>query len=224
MQAAMEEVNALNRADGLPQLEMGIAVNTGEVVVGNIGSERRTKYSVVGAHVNFASRIESYAVGGQVLLGPATFRRVQGLIEMGETMEVKLKGVPGKTTLYEVTGMGEPYNIHLPERYETLTPLAEKIPVHLQRISEKIVISEAAAWITQLCETSATLTFEGELWEWEDVRLLLLDAQGREIPERLYGKVTAVKPEGENRVEAHIRFTSVSPEIYPIFRRALGLE
>ena len=224
MQAAMEEVNALNRADGLPHLEMGVAVNTGEVVVGNIGSERRTKYSVVGAHVNFASRIESYAVGGQVLLGPATFRRVQGLIEMGETMEVKLKGVPGKTTLYEVTGMGEPYNIHLPERYETLTPLAEKIPVHLQRISEKIVISEAAAWITQLCETSATLTFEGELWEWEDVRLLLLDAQGREIPERLYGKVTAVKPEGENRVEAHIRFTSVSPEIYPIFRRALGLE
>ena len=62
------------------------------------------------------------------------------------------------------------------------------------------------------------------MWEWEDVRLLLLDAQGREIPERLYGKVTAVKPEGENRVEAHIRFTSVSPEIYPMFRRALGLE
>ncbi|RJR40829.1 MAG: HAMP domain-containing protein [Deltaproteobacteria bacterium] len=224
MQAAMEEVNAWNRANGLPHLEMGIAVNTGEVVVGNIGSERRTKYSVVGAHVNFASRIESYAVGGQVLLGPATFQRVKDFIEMGETMEVKLKGVPGKTTLYEVTGMGEPYNIHLPERFETLTPLAEKIPVHLQRISEKIVISEAAAWIGQLCETSALLTFEGELWEWEDVRLLLLDAQGREIPERLYGKVTAVKPAGENRVEAHIRFTSVSPEIYPIFRRVLGLE
>jgi class 3 adenylate cyclase/HAMP domain-containing protein len=224
MQAAMEEVNALNRADGLPQLEMGIAVNTGEVVVGNIGSERRTKYSVVGAHVNIAARIESYAVGGQVILGPSTFRRVKDLIEMGETMEVKLKGVPGKTTLYEVTGMGEPYNIHLPERYETLTPLAEKIPVHLQRISEKIVISEAAAWITQLCETSALVTFEGELWEWEDVRLLLLDDAGREIQERLYGKVTAVKPAGGNRVEAHIRFTSVSPEIYPIFRRALGLE
>ena len=54
MQAAMDEVNALNHADGLPHLEMGIAVNTGTVVVGNIGSERRTKYSVVGADVNFA--------------------------------------------------------------------------------------------------------------------------------------------------------------------------
>lgn len=223
MQAAMAEVNALNHADGLPHLEMGIAVNTGEVVVGNIGSERRTKYSVVGAHVNIASRIESYAVGGQVLIGPATFQRVRDLINLGETLEVKMKGVPGQTALYEVTGIGEPYNIHLPERYETLTPLAEKIPVHLQRISEKIVISETAAWITQLSETSALVTFEGELWEWEDVRLFLLDAQGREIPERLYGKVTAVKPGEGNYLEAQIRFTSVSPEIYPLIRRALGL-
>ncbi|MFZ5452526.1 MAG: adenylate/guanylate cyclase domain-containing protein [Thermodesulfobacteriota bacterium] len=223
MQAAMEEVNTLNRADGLPHLEMGIAVNTGEVVVGNIGSERRTKYSVVGAHVNMASRIESYAVGGQVLIGAATFNRVHHLIELGEVMEVKLKGVPGKTTLYEVTGIGPPYDIHLPERYETLTPLAEKIPVHLQRISEKVVISETAAWITQLSETTAMLTFEGELGEWEDVRLLLLDAAGRENPERLYGKVTAVKPGDDRHQEAQIRFTSVSPQIYPLIRGAIGL-
>jgi class 3 adenylate cyclase/HAMP domain-containing protein len=223
MQAAMAEVNAGNRADDLPYLEMGIAVNTGQVVVGNIGSERRTKYSVVGAHVNFASRIESYAVGGQVLLGPATFQRVQNRIDLGESMEVKLKGVPGTTTLYEVMGIGEPYNIHLPERYETLTPLTEKIPVHLQRISEKIVISETKASITQLSETSALVTFEGELGEWEDVRLLLLDGQGREIPERLYGKVVAVKPGEGNLLEAHIRFTSVSPEIDALIRRTLGL-
>ena len=223
MQAAMDEVNTLNHADGLPHLEMGIAVNTGEVVVGNIGSERRTKYSVVGAHVNIASRIESYAVGGQVLIGSPTFRRVRDLITLGETLEVRMKGVPGKTSLYEVTGIGEPHNIHLPERYETLTPLAEKLPVHLQRISEKMVISETAAWIIQLSETSALVIIEGELWEWEDVRLLLLDAQGQEIPERLYGKVTAVKPGDGNHTEAQIRFTSVSPEIYPLFRRAIGL-
>jgi hypothetical protein len=61
------------------------------------------------------------------------------------------------------------------------------------------------------------------LGEWEDVRLLLLDPQGREIPERLYGKVTAVKPGEGVHLEAQIRFTSVSPEIYPLIRRALGL-
>jgi class 3 adenylate cyclase len=223
MQAAMEEVNALNHADGLPHLEMGIAVNTGQVVVGNIGSEQRTKYSVVGSHVNFASRIEAYAVGGQVLIGPATFQRVRDRIKTGETLEVKVKGVPGQTTLYEVLGIGEPYNIHLPERYETLTPLSAKIPVHLQRISEKIVVGETEnVWISHLSETSATVVLEGELGEWEDVRLHLLDAHGQEIPDRLYGKVTAVKPGEGNLKEAQIRFTSVAPEIYPIILRAIG--
>ena len=72
MQSAMQEVNRLNRADGLPSLEMGIAVNTGQVVVGNIGSERRAKYSVVGSHVNFTSRIEAYALGGQVFISSST--------------------------------------------------------------------------------------------------------------------------------------------------------
>ena len=139
-------------------------------------------------------------------------------------MEVKLKGVPGKITLYEVTGIGEPYNIHLPERYETLTPLAEKIPVHLQRISEKVVISETDAWIIQLSETTALLTLEGELGEWEDVRLLLLDEAGEENPERLYGKVTAVKAGDGFHKEAQIRFTSVSPQIYPLIRAAIGLD
>ena len=57
-------------------------MNTGAVVVGNIGSERRTKYSVVGAHVNFTSRIESFALGGQVLISAATYNRVKDLVEV----------------------------------------------------------------------------------------------------------------------------------------------
>ena len=47
MDAAMDEINFLNEAERPAILEMGIVVNTGAVVVGNIGSERRTKYSVV---------------------------------------------------------------------------------------------------------------------------------------------------------------------------------
>jgi class 3 adenylate cyclase len=223
MQAAMEEVNARNHADGLPHLEMGIAVNTGQVVVGNIGSEKRTKYSVVGAHVNLASRIEAYAVGGQVLIGPATFLRVRDHIKVGETLLVKMKGIPGQTSLYEVLGIGEPYNIHLPERYETLTPLAAMMPVHLQRISEKIVIGETEkAWITHLSETSAAIHLEGELGEWEDVRLFLLDPSGREILQRIFAKVTTVKAGAGNEKDAQIRFTSVAPEIYPIILQAIG--
>ena len=78
MQAAMDEINAENEADGMPRLAMGIGVNTGSVVVGNIGSERRTKYSVVGSDVNFASRMEAFALAGQVLISASTYSRVQG--------------------------------------------------------------------------------------------------------------------------------------------------
>ncbi len=56
MQRAMGRVNAALAEHGLPALEMGIGVHTGEVVVGNIGSNRRAEYGVVGRHVNLTSR------------------------------------------------------------------------------------------------------------------------------------------------------------------------
>ncbi|MCA9428814.1 MAG: adenylate/guanylate cyclase domain-containing protein, partial [Candidatus Omnitrophica bacterium] len=72
MQREMVAVNEQNRALGLPEVEMGIGLSTGEVVVGNIGSERRAKYGVVGATVNLASRIESFTRGGDILLPDST--------------------------------------------------------------------------------------------------------------------------------------------------------
>ena len=59
MQKGMERVNRRNRDEGLPAVEMGIAVHTGDVVVGNIGSVKRAKYGAVGSHVNLTARSES---------------------------------------------------------------------------------------------------------------------------------------------------------------------
>jgi adenylate cyclase len=67
MQNAMPEVNRYNLENGLLEIDIGVGINTGPVVVGNVGSELLTKYGVVGHHVNIASRIESCSVGGQVL-------------------------------------------------------------------------------------------------------------------------------------------------------------
>ncbi|MHB9074528.1 MAG: adenylate/guanylate cyclase domain-containing protein [Desulfobaccales bacterium] len=224
MQTAMEEINALNEADGLPHLEMGIAVNTGEVVVGNIGSEQRTKYSVVGSHVNFTSRIESYALGGEVLISQESYQRVQDLVEIRDKVQVQMKGIPGTSTIYDVRSIHGPYDIALKERSQTLIPLLKKIPVHVYRMSEKIVTGATGqAWITQLSETSAILDYEGELEAWEDVRLNLLEERAGELPGKIYGKVTAIKPIGENLHEAAIRFTSVSPELAQIIQKATPL-
>ncbi|MHB8066754.1 MAG: adenylate/guanylate cyclase domain-containing protein [Desulfobaccales bacterium] len=220
MQAAMDEINALNAADGLPHLEIGIGINTGAVVVGNIGSERRAKYSVVGAHVNLTSRIESYALGDQVLIGASTYQWVKDQVEVGEVIEAQAKGVPGSITIYEVKGMGEPYNLRLKEKSETLVALPEKFPVQILRISDKIVTGTArAAWILKLCETSAVVAFEGELSQWEDVLLHLLDKQMVPLPGKIYGKVMETKVIGDNHHEGHIHFTSVSPETKEVIQR-----
>src|SRR5206468_1641324 len=82
MQGALVRLNAEQAPLGLPALEMGIGINTGEVIVGNIGSEQRTKYGAVGAPINLAYRIESQTVGGQVLLGPRTYELVRSLVDV----------------------------------------------------------------------------------------------------------------------------------------------
>ncbi len=94
MQAAIVDLNERNAAEGLPHLEMGVAVHTGEVIVGNIGSERRTKYGVVGSAVNHAGRIESFTVGGQVLISEATLREAGGRVHVGARLTDRRQGHP----------------------------------------------------------------------------------------------------------------------------------
>lgn len=223
MQAAMEEVNANNAGEGLPHLEMGIGVGSGAVVVGNIGSELRTKYSVVGSPVNFTSRIEAMAGAGQVLISEDTYNHVRSLVETGEVLTARMKGIPGTVTLYEVLGLGPPYNLKLKRRQEALVPLPQRLAVHLDRIRDKVVVATlTTAWLTHLSETGAVALFQGELAEWEDIRLHLLEAGGRVLPGRIYGKITALAPGADDLQQATVRFTSVGPEIHGKIRQIMG--
>jgi len=113
MQQAMTRVNELNRAAGLSEIETGIGINTGEVIVGNIGSEKRAKYGVVGHHVNFTSRIESYTTGGQILVSERSMHACNGMLKTRGEMSVRPKGIDGDVKLFDVASMGEPYNISL---------------------------------------------------------------------------------------------------------------
>jgi adenylate cyclase len=79
MQLAMTDVNQRLTAKSASALEMGIGIHTGRVIVGNIGSLRRTKYAAVGSNVNLAGRIESFTTGGQLLISENTRERSKGL-------------------------------------------------------------------------------------------------------------------------------------------------
>jgi len=81
-----------NRQRGLPGLEMGIGLHDTEVIVGNIGSSKRVKYSVVGSGVNLTSRIESYTVGGQILISESVKNEAGGMLRIDGQREVLPKG------------------------------------------------------------------------------------------------------------------------------------
>ena len=87
MQLAIEDVNRINRERGLPDVEMGIGVATGDVIVGNLGSEKRSKHTAIGSAVNLASRIEGYTLGGEILVSQATFEDVDGLVHVDRVRE-----------------------------------------------------------------------------------------------------------------------------------------
>jgi adenylate cyclase len=134
MQLAMAEVNAKNERDGLPRVEMGIGVNTGEVVVGNIGSHKRAKYGAVGAAVNVTSRIESCTVGGQILISAATREELGDAVEIEGRTEVSVKGVATPVAIYEVGGID---GLRVPMHKSRSIALPEPVPVSFSVVEGK---------------------------------------------------------------------------------------
>ena len=107
MQSAMTEVNSANREDGLPEVQMALALNTGSVVAGNIGSERRSKYGFVGHAMNVTSRIEDVAGPGEILISQSTRNRLQGQYQFGASQALSVKGIEEELHVHAVLG-GKP--------------------------------------------------------------------------------------------------------------------
>jgi adenylate cyclase len=105
MQQAMLGVNIAGIGHQLPPLRMGIGLHAGEVVVGNIGSETRAKYGIVGAAVNLAHRLQAQARGGEVVISQDVYRLVQGEVEVTREFQTRLKGIHDPVTLYAVGGL-----------------------------------------------------------------------------------------------------------------------
>ncbi len=218
MQLAMREVNEENRKNGFPELEMGIAINTGECVVGNIGSQKRTKYGVVGSHVNLTGRIESYTVGGQILIAKATAEAVGAELKLGDELQLGAKGFREPVTVYELLGIGATHDLHLPARREDLRPLVREIPLTIELVEGKSVTGEAIEGkLVALSMGEGAVTAGSALEKLANVRLRLTGLNGVIIPGDLYAKVTACE---ESRFV--LRFTSVPEDIKSFLRSTLA--
>ena len=220
MQRAMEEVNAEQRRRRLPELRMGIGINRGEVVVGNIGSEKRAKYSAIGSAINTAYRIESYTVGGQILISPSMYEKVKTIVKTRGTLEARFKGIDRPVTLYDVAGIGGEYDIALPERApETLVTLDPPMAARCFLLEGKSVSdTPISAAITRLGASSAELILPEAVEVHSNVKLLVDSHEGSPLPE-VYAKVVRVDPSGSplKGIGTGIEFTWVPEEVKTLF-------
>jgi adenylate cyclase len=222
MQLAMEKVNQRNREHNLPDLEMGIGINTGKVVAGNIGSDMRVKYAVVGSNVNLAGRVESFTVGGQVLITESTLKATSLNVIIGGELSVPFKGLEKPVNVYDISGVSGAYEISLPQPEAMFVPLADEIPMSFEILDGKYSSGKKVLGrILKLAEKSAIFSSEAELTELANLKAILNDHGSGGADCIIYAKVIRVNPDEFNCYE--MRFTFVPREIRKYFDDVLKL-
>ena len=220
MQNAMAKVNERNRAQSLPDLEMGIGLNETEVIVGNIGSSKRSKYAVVGSGVNMTSRIESYSVGGQILISESVHQEAGEILRIDAQRDVLPKGAETPIRIYEVGGIAGYYNLALDSKEQPLVPLARHIPLMFTVLEGKNARKkELEGSIFKLSKKNAEISLGETVSLLANLKMNLKDVDEKLSTSHFYGKV--IKCSGKRGLTQLIRFTSVPPEVDAYFQAHL---
>lgn len=213
MQRAMRAVNDLNFAKGWPPIEMGIALHKGEVVVGNIGSVRRAKYGVVGRTINTTARIESFTVGGQIIVSPDLIDGVGQSLVLGDEIDIHAKGMKEVLRCRYLLGHEEYPELGI-EAEEPCMPLPTPVLVHFVRLTGKHLDEQLEpAHFTALTQRQALLRVPTPLPLYCNLLLRLEKVGSDEEVQELYAKVLRSFDEPDPLYLIH--FTSVPPSVRP---------
>ncbi|MDH5756047.1 MAG: PAS domain S-box protein [Nitrospinota bacterium] len=213
MQLAMGGVNEENRKRNLPELEMGIGINTDKVVAGNMGSTRRSEYGVIGSGVNMASRIESLTTGGQILISSSTLEEVGENVIVGASFDAPFKGFEETVQVHEIMGMGEPYNVSIPIVDDAMIPLLEPAPILYSSLEGKISAGDMnQGLITMVSNRSAVIVFQQEMENLANLKFEIeVVSKHGSMKRSFYGKVMKNYERDEGGFV--VRFTAIADDI-----------
>ncbi|MBE5881903.1 MAG: adenylate/guanylate cyclase domain-containing protein [Lachnospiraceae bacterium] len=141
MQNCMESVNRYNVENGYPEIEAGIGIHAGEAFIGNIGSEQFMRYNVIGQVVNLCSRIQTYSIGGQILVSEQTLEYLEGELLLNKKFEISMKGIHDRLMVCDVKAISGVHAAKLSEaEEEKMVSLGQPIGAVLYLLQGKSVI------------------------------------------------------------------------------------
>ncbi len=220
MQNRMIKVNAECQQNGYSRLEMGIGIHRGEAFIGNIGSEKMMRYNVIGQVVNECSRIESYSIGGQILLSKEALDAVSCPVIIDEQFDIKAKGLQGSMSVNVVAGIGGEYSINLlQEEPEKMNIIPEGIWFELHPMDKKKIMEQFVRVIPVLCSYKQAVVRrlygdESPLELLMDAELRALDKKGNLIFEGVYAKLTKW-----DKGEITLSFTHINQEFSEFIKK-----
>ncbi len=102
MQEAVQDLMRIRTKCGLETFKIGIGINTGSAIVGNVGSENRMDYTVIGDSVNTAARLEKIARGGEIIIGAKTYSQIREIFKAVKRGQVSVKNKSEKVLCYQI--------------------------------------------------------------------------------------------------------------------------
>ena len=221
MQQAMDDINARNRELGMPELFMGIGINTGEVVAGNVGSDQHSEFTVIGDQVNLASRVEAHSLRGQVLLSESSHRQLGEAIDVASVREVFIKGKADPVSLFELKTVKIPDPVEVPSREIRRGPRVDvDFPFSFQSIAGKSVAEESQhGQAVDLSYSGLRGRIDLSLDQMSDLKVSLSSGMMSGEAEEIYAKVLKVIPHDEGGCEIFMEFTSMPTGVNEVIRR-----
>ncbi|KQP21995.1 adenylate/guanylate cyclase domain-containing protein [Pseudorhodoferax sp. Leaf267] len=212
MQQAMLELNNHYLRRQMPELHLGIGVNTGQVMAGRFGSAAYSEYAVIGNQVSLASRIESFSMRGQVLISENTYARSNGVASATEPKDVFVAGKSLPVQVRELIAIAS-RRLKVPrQEFRRSHRVEVRVPCRFRMLEDGRPVGEPQRALIRdvgyhglLLELERPLAHQVEVSL--DFDLTLVDYHVGDIR----AKIAKVKREGEHLL-AGLEFTAISAE------------
>ena len=211
MQNALVRLTQALEKEGYPPLEMGIGLNTGSVIIGNIGSHARMKFGIVGEAINATARIESNTIGGQILVGQATYELIESQAQTEFQYSLHAKGMKEPITIHSLIGLKGAESLTLKRRTGPAASIEFPVRFDYWEVRDKEIVGNPETGQARWANSQAfRVDVSHSLKPMANLRIRFKEPFGNHRFEDIYTKVTFESSDPDHAVPI-LRITAMAP-------------